>query len=412
MQSAIAGPRRILLADADAFFCAVARMVDPEGAGKARLLIVGGGGGSRGVVCSASYEARRFGVRSAMPMSRARRLCPGALCVPVPGRACGEKSRAIRRVLSRFAPIVEAASIDEWYLDLTGTETLYHDEPLSVTAAGIRQAVIDETGLSVSIGGGTGKMIAKLAADVAKPRPETDATGVFVVEQGSESRFMRRFALADIPFVGPKFQVRLQRLGLRTVDDALALDSTALMRMCGERGGRWLYDRIRGIEDSHVEGMGEAKSLSREETFPTDLRDDADLGRELLRLAVRAAEDLRHAGLRARTVTVKIRDADFTTRQASRTVPEAIESERAIAALAGELLRRLRRARRVGVRLLGVSLSNFGADRAPRQLALFADDARSGAPETERDRSLSRAVDRLRSRYGPDAVLPAALLHK
>src|SRR5688500_12717559 len=120
--------RRILLADADAFFVAVARMVDPDGAGKAPLLIVGGSAESRGVVCSASYETRRYGVRSAMPISRALRLCPQAMCVPVPRRACSQKSREIRAVLERFAPVVEGASIDEWYLDLGGTERLYHDE--------------------------------------------------------------------------------------------------------------------------------------------------------------------------------------------------------------------------------------------------------------------------------------------
>src|SRR5687768_13055523 len=122
---------RILLADADAFYVAVARMVDPEGAGKAELLIVGGTRESRGVVCSASYETRRYGVRSAMPISRALRLCPQAMCVPVPRRACSQKSREIRAVLDRFAPVVEGASIDEWYLDLGGTERLYHDEPLA-----------------------------------------------------------------------------------------------------------------------------------------------------------------------------------------------------------------------------------------------------------------------------------------
>src|SRR6476469_2168220 len=125
--------RRILLADADAFFVAVARMVDPEGAGKEPLLIVGGTRESRGVVCSASYEARKYGVRSAMPISRALRLCPQAMCVPVPRRACGEKSRAIRAVLDRYAPMVEGASIDEWYMDLGGTEGIYANEPLATT---------------------------------------------------------------------------------------------------------------------------------------------------------------------------------------------------------------------------------------------------------------------------------------
>src|SRR6478752_6261110 len=137
-----AAPRRILLADADAFFVAVARLVDPEGAGKAPLLIVGGAAGSRGVVCSASYETRKFGVRSAMPISRALRLCPDAVCVPVPRGACSRKHREIRAVLERFAPIVQAASIDEWYLDLAGTEGIYHGEPLAETATRLRREVI------------------------------------------------------------------------------------------------------------------------------------------------------------------------------------------------------------------------------------------------------------------------------
>jgi DNA polymerase-4 len=134
-------PRRILLIDADAFFVAVARLVDPEGAGRAPLLIVGGSPEGRGVVCSASYETRAFGVRSAMPTAHALRLCPRALLVPVPRRACVEKSRAIRRVLERFAPVVQAASIDEWYLDLGGTEALYQHEPLEATARRVRDAV-------------------------------------------------------------------------------------------------------------------------------------------------------------------------------------------------------------------------------------------------------------------------------
>src|SRR5687768_132231 len=139
--------RRVLLADADAFFVAVARMVDPEGAGNAPLLIVGGSRESRGVVCSASYETRKFGVRSAMPIARALRLCPDALCVPIPRKACGAKSREIRDVLERFAPMVEGASIDEWYLDLSGTEGVYHHEPLADTARRMRDAVRIETGL-------------------------------------------------------------------------------------------------------------------------------------------------------------------------------------------------------------------------------------------------------------------------
>lgn len=404
-------PRRILLVDADAFFVAVARLVDPEGAGKARLLIVGGRPGSRGVVCSASYETRQYGVRSAMPIARALKLCPRAMCVPVPGKACGEKSRAIREVLERFAPVVEGASIDEWYLDLGGTEGLYRGEALADTARRIREAVREATGLSVSIGGGTSKLVAKLAVELAKPKPGTGATGVHVVEPGGEGGFMTRFPLADIPHIGPRFQERLARLGLRTVNDVLPHPRSTLVDWLGERAGEWLYERVRGIDDAPVEAAAETRSISREETFPRDLHEDDALAKELLRLAVRVGADVRAEGLRARTITVKLRDADFTTRQASRTLDEGIESDRAIHAVARALLARLRRARRVGVRLLGIGLSGFDAGDGPAQLGLFGEDAAAAeVVETERDRALARTVDALRARFGDRAIVPGKIL--
>src|SRR5438445_11671369 len=307
--------RRILLADADAFYVAVARLVDPERAGRATLLIVGGSAERRGVVMSASYEARAYGVQSAMPMARAARLCPGATIVPVPWEACAEKGEQIRDVLLRFTPLVERASSDEFYLDLSGTERLYHEEPLAATARRIRAAVRERTGLSVSIGGGTTKLVAKLAAGVAKPRPGSGADGVHVVAPGTEGEFLRGFALADLPLVGPKSQERLAALGLETVGDVLTHQRAALIARLGEREGSWLYDRVRGIDPAPVEARDIPKSLSRDETFPRDLAGDEALAGELCRLSDRASADLRDAGLVARTVTVKLRDADFTTRQ-------------------------------------------------------------------------------------------------
>src|SRR5256885_1549873 len=214
-------PRRILLGDADAFFVAVARLVDPDGAGREPLLIVGGTRESRGVVCSASYETRKYGVRSAMPISRALRLCPQAVCVPVPRKACSQKHKEIRAVLERHAPAVEGASIDEWYLDLAGTEALYHNESLAETAARVRRDVIRETGLSVSFGGGTSKLIAKLAVEHAKHGPAGYGTGVHVVPAGEEQAFMGGIKLAEIPLIGPRLQEPLPRLGNGTRPDVL-----------------------------------------------------------------------------------------------------------------------------------------------------------------------------------------------
>ncbi len=400
--------RRILLADADAFFVAVARMMDPEGAGKAPLLIVGGSRESRGVVCSASYETRKFGVRSAMPISRALRLCPDAMCVPVPRRACSEKSAEIRAVLDRFAPVVEGASVDEWYMDLGGTEGVYHHEPLLATAMRMRAAVRESTGLTISIGGGTNKLVAKLAVERAKPKPETGATGVHIVAPGDEAAFLQTFTLAELPMVGPKFQERLADLGMRSVPDVTRHDLTALRQLLGEREGEWLWARVHGQDDSVVEGGGEAKSISRDETFAQDLREDADLHRELVALVTRAAFDLRGDGLSARTITVRVRDMDFRTRSAQRTLPEPVVSDRIILKVARELLTKLRVARRVPARLLGVALSSLGHDPRADQLTLFA-TRNDPMVETERDRVLARTIDRVRERFGAGGIIPATL---
>jgi DNA polymerase-4 len=399
--------RRILLADADAFYVAVARLIDPEGAGKAALLIVGGSRESRGVVCSASYETRKFGVRSAMPTAQALKLCPQAMCVPVPRGACSRKSAEIRRVLQRFTPIVEGASIDEWYLDLGGTEQLYDNETLERTAQRIREAVRDETSLSVSIGGGTNKLVAKMAVEVAKPKPDNNATGVHIVPPGEEATFLKRFLLAEIPSVGPKFVTRLERAGLRTVNDVLEHPLPELIRWFGDREGQWLYDRVRGIDSGSVEGHGEQKSMSREETFATDISDDATLERELFALTARVASDLRSELLAARTIRVKIKDADFTIRQAGRTLPEAVVSDRVIYGVARELLHTLRSRRRTAARLIGIALSSLATSPEPPQLALFADATVS--LETERDRAVARTMDVVRAKFGPDAIGAAQL---
>ena len=390
--------RRVLLADADAFYVAVARAVDPEGAGKAELLIVGGTRESRGVVCSASYEARKFGVRSAMPMARALRLCPDALCVPVPRKACLQKSAEIRQVLLQWAPIVEGASIDEWYLDLTGTEGVYHHEPLAATAERIRGAVHTATGLTLSIGGGANKLIAKMAAARAKPN------GVLIVEGGAEAAFMRTCTLAEIPLVGPKFQERLAKRGLVTVADVLQYDVATLEQWMSKREAAWLWQRAQGKDDGGVAHRERNKGISRDETFASDLSSDADLGRELLRLVTRATADMRGDGLTARTIAVRIRDFDFQTRSAQRTMPEPVLSDRVVLRVAHELLASLRAARRVPARLIGVRLSGLEAQPEADQLSLI-----NRSTETDKDRGIARAIDRVRDKFGPKSIVPGGL---
>ena len=399
---------RILLADADAFYVAVARMIDPEGAGNTPLLIVGGSRESRGVVCSASYETRRFGVRSAMPIARALRLCPDAMCVPVPRRACSVKSHEIKSVLERFSPVVEGASIDEWYLDMGGTEGVYHNEDLAVTAHRMRDAVRADTGLNISVGGGTNKLVAKLAVERAKPKPASGADGVHIVRPGDEEEFLKTFALAEIPLVGPKFQERLAALGMTRVSDVLQQNLPTLEAWLGKREGEWLWDRVHGIDRSAVDSGGEAKSISRDETFSHDLSDDRDMERELLALVTRAAFDMRRDGLAARTITVRIRDMDFRTRSARRTLVEPVVSDRVLMRVARELLSKLRASRRVPARLLGVALSSLSQDPEADQLKLFESAANTDT-ETERDRTLARAVDRVREKFGRHSIGPASL---
>jgi DNA polymerase IV len=288
-------------------------------------------------------------------------------------------------------------------MDLAGTEALYHDEPLATTAWRIREAVMEATSLSVSIGGGTSKLVAKLAVERAKPKPGTGATGVHIVDPGGEGEFLATFSLADLPLVGPKFQERLAKLGMKTVRDVLPYDAVTLSRWLGDREGEWLYERVRGIDRAEVESRGEAKSISRDETFAEDIRSDEKLHHELLALVTRAASDLRADGMTARTITVRIRDFDFRTRSASRTLPRGVIADRVIHGVAKSLLAKLRSGRRVPARLLGVALSSLAADPDADQLALF-EAAASGEEETARDRALVRAVDKLRERFGAEGI--------
>jgi DNA polymerase IV len=399
--------RRILLVDCDAYFVQVARLEDPEGAGREPLLLVGGSSAGRGVVTSASYEVRKYGVRSGMPAARALRLCPKAVIVPVPREACSRLHREIRAVLERWAPIVSAASIDEFYLDLSGTEGVYRGESLERLAWRIREAVLEATRVSVSIGGGRTRLVAKIAVSRGKP------AGVHVVPPGGEALFLRDFPLRAIPGVGPKADERLALLGLRTVADAVDLGQERLHALVGRGFGEWLWRRAHGIDGTAVRARGEAKSISRDETFSRDITDDASLRRELLRLVTRVAADVRSEALSARTVTVRIRDMDFRTRAASRTLPSPVAADRPIRAVALALLRKLRQARPVPARLLSVALTNFDGEGGGAQLGMF--DAVTGQAElleNEKDRRVSRVLDELRAKHGRDVVLPGELLKR
>ena len=386
--------------DCDSFFVQVARLEDPEGVGKEPLLLVGGRN-DRGVITSASYAAREYGVRSGMPTRRARQLCPEAVVVPVPRGACVERSRAVRAVLDELSPVVQAASIDEFYLDLTGTERIWKGEELGATADRIRRVVRERTDVAVSLGGGTQRVVAKVATRLAKP------DGVHVVPPGGEVAFMSGFRLEQLPGIGPAFVEQLRAKGLTTCADAAAVEREWLARWFGPHRGAWLWERVRGIDASEVDARERRKSISSERTFFADIDDDDELERRLLRLSCSVGGQLRAKELRARTVTVKLRDSDYRTRQAGSTLPGGVETDRAIFAVAASLLHGLRHRRRTPARLLGVGVSNLVRQAPAEQLEFFGGEVRL---ETERDRTIARVVDRIHDRYGREALRPARVL--
>jgi DNA polymerase IV len=374
---------RILCCDIDAFYCQAAMLTWPERLRGVDLLLVGGHPGRRGVVASCSYEARRLGVHSAMPMATALRICPTATAVPVPWATVRRKSREVFEVLRRHAARMERISIDEGYLLLPEDAG-----PTREAAHRIRDAVQQEAGISLSIGGASVRFLAKIASGLAKPRPSTDADGVFIVPPGAEYEFIGDQPLAEIPGVGRAFLQDLQRRGVSSVAAARRIDLATLALWLGPARASFLYDRVRGIGSSTVsDGREPRKSISSEATFERDLYDTAALEHELGPLVADVGRTLRKVGLRARTISVKLRSSDFRDRQRNRTLPEAVETDAVIGGIARALLHELRE-RQVGyVRLLGVSLGSLEAPVSAEQLSLPGI-----APPRESDEDRRRAA--------------------
>jgi DNA polymerase IV len=394
-------PRRVLHVDVDAMFVQCAVMADPQRLARERFILVGGRPDRRGVVASASYGCRDFGVRSAMPMSTALRLCPQALVVGVPGEVVRQKSRELSEVLRDWAPIVSMASVDEAYLDLSGTEALYRHEPFVDTARRIQRAVKERAGLDVSLGGATNRLVAKLATSLAKP------AGVYIVDVGTEAEFVAGLEIEDLIGVGPALQEELRRRGISTMRRLRSVTQSTLASWLGDDRAAWLWRRCRGIDSTPIAVEEGIKSVSSETTFPVDLHTTAELEHALLTQVVEAAGSLRRKRLYARTITVKLRDTDFRDRSRSRTLDEGLQTEAPIFRVARELLAHLRAQRHTSARLIGVSLANLtpAGETTQAVLAELAPPA-----ERERDRALARAADRLKAKYGQNAVQPARLV--
>ncbi len=386
---------RILHVDLDAFFVEVCRQRHPELRG-VELLVVGGRRDQRGVVQSASYGARKFGIHAGMPVAQAVRLCPAATFFQGSFLHYRDASRAVRAVLQRFSPTVVMASLDEAYLDFAGTDRLYPVSLLPV-AERIRDTVREETGLDCSIGIGPNRMIAKLASDCAKPR------GLMEVRAGWEEGFLAGLPLSALPGVGPKTAARWAELGLRDVYQVQRLDEPALGQLLGGDASG-LKRRAHGHAGSTLRGERLPKSVSRETTLARDLRDPEELEAILSLLTARVAGQLREEQLVGRTVTLKLRHDDFRTVTRRRTLETATDLDAelydAARALFREAFEEVRRRNR-GVRLIGVAATNLGVSA---EADLFE------PPERQRLRELSAAVDKVRGKYGFGAVTPGSVL--
>jgi len=387
----------ILHVDLDAFFAAVEQRDRPELRG--RPVIVGGRDPTaRGVVSAASYEARRFGVHSAMPLRAAYALCPDGVFLSVDGRKYQRVSREVMAILRRFTPLVEPISIDEAFLDVTGSRALFGDGP--TIAAAIKTAIREEVGLTASVGVATTKLVAKIASDLRKP------DGLVVVPPGQEAAFLAALPIARLWGVGEKTASALGVYGVTTIGDLAVLPEDVLVRRFGKHGAS-LAARARGIDPDPVGGGDPAKSIGHEHTFDVDTSDPEMIERTLLAMADGVASRLRSAGLRAGTIQVKIRDSSFRTITRQRTLLEPTDLAEPIWQVALELTRP--EVRGLRVRLLGVSASHLG-DR--EQLGLFdAAGSVEGDRRSDRRRRVTQAADAIRRRYGDRAVTRARLLH-
>ena len=397
----------ILHVDMDMFYVAIELRERPELRGRP---VVVGGSGPRGVVSAASYEARRYGVFSAMPSVRAQRLCPDAVFLPGQPALYRAASRQVHDIFESVTPLVEGIALDEAFLDVTGALRQFGD-PLQIADL-IRERVAAEVGITCSVGIAPNKFLAKIASKMAKPRATPGGVepgpGVVVVEPGRETEFLHPLPVRALWGVGPATHAKLDNVGVKTVGELAALDDNIVVAMLGSATGRHLHRLSRGIDDRAVEPHRDAKSIGHEETFAADIFDSDVLHSHLVRLSDAVAARVRGADLVARTLTLKIKFANF------RSITRAVTLDRPRASGPGfsealvPLLSEIDTSG--GVRLLGVSASQLqpaDAPRPPVQGSLFDDDADPAPSGDERESvwfSAGSAIDEIRAKFGRDAI--------
>lgn len=389
--------RLVLHADADAFFAQVETILDPSLVGKP---VIVGGSTNRGIVTSATYEARAMGVYTTMPIAQARRLCPRGVFIEGHFEAYARFSKRMFEVFESFTPAVEGSSLDEAYLDFTGCERLHGIEgwgpmeegrPGRVVALAerLRDEVRRRSELRISIGAATSKLVAKVATDFGKPN------GITVVFPGREAAFLSPMPVGTVPGIGKKAAAALERAGIARLGQLAATPDERLVRLFGP-GAEWFSRRARGEDESPVESGGLPKSTGRSVTFERDTDDVAWVERVLAELTERAARSVREDGLVARTVTVKVKYADFTLSSAAETLPEPSGLDDPFFEAGKRLLKKAWK-RRVKIRLVGVTLSGL-ALAAGRQQTLFGEDERA------KRASLYEKIDLIRDKHGDEAL--------
>jgi len=382
----------------DAFFVSVELRRRPELVGQP---VVVGGTGNRGVVAAASYEARRFGVHSALPSAIARNRCPHAVFLPGDHEHYAEVSAQVRAIFDRYTPLVEPLSLDEAFLDVTGARRLFGDGP--TIARRIRHEIANELALGCSVGVAPNKFLAKLASVEAKPRAHADridpGPGVTVVSPGTEQAFLDPLPVQRLWGVGPATLDKLVRLGISTVRDLRRVDLAVLTTALGSNQARHLAALAVGADDRDVEPDRDAKSIGHEETYPHDKHTHDELHRELVRLADAVARRMRDHDVAARTWQLKVRFAGFHTITRSVTTADYVDRAPDIVELVGPVLEAIDPS--PGVRLLGVSGSNLGAPSTQ----LSFDDLDETVPDVG---ATTDTVDAIRTRFGDAAIGPAS----
>jgi DNA polymerase-4 len=402
----------VLHVDMDAFFAAVELLDHPELAGQP---VVVGGTGRRGVVASCTYEARRFGVHSAMPMFRARDLCPHGVFLDGRHGRYGQVSEQIHEVFTSVTPLVESIGLDEAFLDVTGSRRLL-GSPVAI-AHGLRNRIADELSLRCSVGIGRSKLIAKLASRAAKPKVSRAGvevgTGVLLVGPDEELGFLHPLPIQALWGVGPATAKRLHALGITTVGEIAAVDEAVLVRQLGRAQGEHLAALASGRDPSPVVAGRAAKSIGHEQTFPTDITDPSVLRAKVVAMSDSVAEALAREELSGRTVTLKVRFGDFTTLTRSHTLETGLDAGAAISVVADALLEAVDLV--AGVRLLGVSVSALAPRDTTKQLSfsLEAGPTDSTDPGSAAQASwdeIAQSVAAIRTRFGRKAVGPVSTL--